>query len=330
MACSGPADAVCAFPKFERRHPDLAHSHATMCRRALLVIVLHSAFIEASPVAAQIPSPVPVRAGTVLVRQDTVFGPIVSATTVNPVFHPQETAQTITINEVRASLPRGGALPVGFSEEAAKAWWGQTGTKVLSTGLITAQDQVLGASVEVLTDIVGPFRVALGGNITAKNPDDGADDAEVEGEAALSRLLQNGGLLHGTATYPLFFRGARPERRAVSWMMRTSVAGDAPRINGISDVKNVAGMLGTDLNAHAIGVNGIIGLEAGVYGQAFWYNNRYERVLGVGRNTVMVGGVRAGFIINERTRLGVYYPALRSSTLAGKVRTVVYFQQTGG
>lgn len=222
-----------------------------------------------------------------------------------------------------------GLFPV-LSESDAEKFWQQSRVTTLTSASVVGERDFLGASVELMSGILGPVRLGAGTVIIAASSDtegeSAADSVNRESES-LNRLLQNGGAFHLTASWPAVMMMREDGRLGWVGMVRGAAGWDTPAINQFADSGAAVGMLSAETGVHGITTNGAIGLETGLLWQRYWVNGDFAARVNTSERGAGYVGWRLGAILFRKTRVGAMITIDDSGLLRDKVNVRYYIQQ---
>lgn len=227
-----------------------------------------------------------------------------------------------------AESPLRELLPVR-DETTAMRFWQQTSTKALAGGSVFAENNVIGANLELVSDIIGVFRVGFGVTASGSDSDNGAGDegaTEAAQEEAIADLVQSGGTAHLNAAWPVFAtRADRPNIAAL--VVSGRAAWENPSNGAEGDEDGVAGVVGMDFLYRRMGVGRVLNFEAGVFGHTYTFNDAYADLIKTSESWGAVAGARAALVIGAKTRVGVTFRPVRTATFDELPRVAFFVQQ---
>ena len=214
------------------------------------------------------------------------------------------------------------------SQEQAQAFWQGDGTQFLTSGTLLIEDKVFGASLELLSDIVGLFRLGVGVTAAVAEKSDSANAAEVaEASEAITRLADSGGTVRVTASLPLLFRAA-PAFNS-TWAVILGVAGgtEAPGRGGFLEDPAVTGQAGIELFYQRTGLENRISFQFGANARYYAFNKTYGDKAGIGQTAGFLLVPRLGLILLENTRIDLLWRPVRSDAFESLGKLAVTVQQ---
>lgn len=221
-------------------------------------------------------------------------------------------------------------FPIKTQEDAQKFWQG-AGTQFLTSGAILIEDKVFGANLELLSDIVGLFRVGVGVTASAaENGDSTGISSSADGteaKAAITRLANSGGTVRVTASLPLLFRAA-PAFNS-TWALVLSLAGgtESPQTGGFLEDPAVTGQVGLELFYQRTGLDSRISFQFGANARLYAFNDTYGSKADISETTAFLLSPRVGFVLLEKTRIDLLWRPVRSAAFDNLGRLAVTIQQ---
>lgn len=239
-----------------------------------------------------------------------------------------------TASSVANRLLTGGWLPVLNAAEA-DVFWTQARQKLHSEARLVVEDDFVGASLEALSDLVGPVRLGIGvaiATVTGEEPDADpmapADEAADEQAKSVTRLLNEGGTLHATAQWPLFNSMSRDKKAARTIMLGFKVAADAPAEGETLDDPALAGILSASGFYQRDGLKGLLGVHLSILYNRFFYNESYRTKIDVEQGGEVVA-IDAGLTLARKTRVSVVWRLYRSEVFEENSSVVISVRQVG-
>jgi hypothetical protein len=284
-------------------------------RNPAFVVALVSAVSIANLTAAQIPVPIP-PPPTVEEAQELLG---------------ESRADLATrTNALREGKAVQGWTPVQ-SESDAVAFWLQDGASALNAGAVTIEKDVVAANVDLVSDIIGPFKVsfgviAAGGEAESEEPEtqQASEGADLE---SISRLAGQGGTAHLSAYWPAFFSSRADRKQVTSLVVVARSAFDSPQQGQIIEDPAATAMGGLDFLYRRMGYEGRLNFELSAFAHGYVYNDTYATKLGYDRNTAGIVGVRGAIILGRTTSIGVLFRPIRSDVFEPLSAISVYVQQ---
>jgi hypothetical protein len=223
-------------------------------------------------------------------------------------------------------------LPVLTPDEAV-AFWGREQSQSLTSGTVLFENEVIGASLELFSDIVGLFRLGIGVSVAsadsagATETGGAADTTGGEELSALTKLADNGGTIRLTAAFPLFFRRDNAAKSTWGLLFATSVGTEAPQSGAFLEDPAIGGQAGLELLYQRGGAHGRIDVEFGAVARAYRFNEAYAVKVGAAQRTAYLFAPRFGLILLGNTRLGLVWRVSRSATFDHLGTFAVVLQQ---
>lgn len=205
-------------------------------------------------------------------------------------------------------------LPFGTQEEAA-AFWGQGGAQFLSSGTLLFNDDAFESTLELVSDVVGIFRVGIGVTVAAARGEatDSASAEAAAAEATLSRVANSGGVFLVNAALPLLYLTQREFNSTWAVMWTSASAIEAPKAGGFLENPALSIQSGLELLYERRGVGGDINFHAGVIARGYWLNNAFGEKAAVSDGLGFLFVPRVGLTLLGQTRIDLHYRAARTS-----------------
>lgn len=218
------------------------------------------------------------------------------------------------------------------AQRGAQKFWQDDGT-VLSSGTVLFEDKVLGASIELVSDVVGWFRFGLGITAAASTENGGDDEAPTDAEptdgstAAITRLASAGGVVRVTAAAPLLYRRDKDFRS--TWAVLLNLAGgtESPANAGFLEDPALSGQAGLELFYQREGVADKIHFQFGATGVLYGFSDSYATKANTARTTGALFVPRVGLVILKNTRIDVLWRVGRSEAFRDLGKLAVTLQQ---
>jgi hypothetical protein len=235
----------------------------------------------------------------------------------------QDSASEATVKRELSEL-----LPV-IDESSAVNFWNQTSTRALTGGAVFMEDDVIGANVELVSDVIGVLRVGFGMTASGQREDDVAVEQENEPankEEALANLVQSGGTAYLNAAWPVF--ATKPARaNSAALLLLGRAAWEASKTSSTDEESGVAGSLGFDLQYRRMGAGKLLNFEAGLFANTYLLNDAFASMAGTDETVAALAGARVALVIGSKTRIGLSYRPFRTATFDDLRRTAIYIQQ---
>ena len=217
-------------------------------------------FASADPLSAQIPTPLP-SAQTLDDRRAAV------AAELGTEFVADVRAEATSTTPTKRWLPF-------RSQEAAAAFWGQDQADFLASGTVLFEDKVFESTLELVSDVVGWFRVGVGVTVAAsRDGEDPADGEAAEQAETLGRLANSGGVLQVSAVLPLLYR-TQPQFNSTWALVWTQHGGtEAPSTGSFLEGPAATYQTGLEWMYDRKGVDRRIDLQWGVVARGYWFND---------------------------------------------------------
>lgn len=241
-----------------------------------------------------------------------------------------------TGSEVKKSF--NGFFPIG-TEKDAEEFWRMPGAKALTVAYMTADEDLFTTKIEVVSDALSTFRLGLGVTVASAstegedqtNGTETANDSLDLQTATIGRLLEDGGTINVSVSYPFqYFQSTSDKDRLrglTCVILKTTGGFDTPRAGDILETPRLSGSVGFEATALRISSSGAIGLEVGLKGTKYIFNNEFRENLGFDKNSGGLFNFRVGVILFRQTRLGVSIPFGESRLFEDRVNPRAYIQQ---
>lgn len=219
------------------------------------------------------------------------------------------------------------------NQDSAKKFWARDELTFLSSGTLLFEDKAFGANIELLSDIIGLFRVGIGVTAAGASDDEGTDDPQTNDpeepseEAALARLAASGGILRVTAALPLFYRAAEPYNSTWAVMLNLSGGTESPKTGGVLENPALAFNSSIELFYQREGLDGEINFQFGMTALHARFNDEYSEKAGIEKSHGTLIVPRIGLVLIGKTRIDLLYRGVRSDAFDSLGKFAVTLQQ---
>jgi len=225
-------------------------------------------------------------------------------------------------------LPKG-FLPV-LSEEEAESFWISAGPKTLTMASVIGNENQFASNIEMLSDLLWILRLSLGfavASVSSENEDPVLESASNTKFASIERLLRDGGAVHFSTIFPLFYAGGADNRWAAAVLVKGNLGWDSPRAGELLNKPSISKSIAAEVMGFAIGRKREIGLEASIQFEAYSINKNFRRQLFTNKNSAYIIEFGAGIILFRQTRLGLSLPLKTNHFLESVTEGKIYIQQ---
>jgi len=231
-------------------------------------------------------------------------------------------------------LQGGAFLPVRNHFDAISFWKEGDGTpEVLRTGSLLLEDDFVATDLEILSDLIGSFRVGLGVTVVSQRGDEAdstlvtpPEDEPVDDLGALSRLANTGGTVHLAGSFPVFYRAPEGQRSVLAAMLVTRVATESPAVGGYLENPALSGSVGLELTYYRPGFEEMIDLEVGAIARTYSFNKAFREKIGTEHDGAGLVALKAGIVIARRTMLALTWRLYSSPLFAQQSNLIVSLQ----
>lgn len=222
-----------------------------------------------------------------------------------------------------------GGFPV-MNQEDASAFWAQDETRFLSSGAILLNEDALESSLELVSDVVGVFRLGIGVSVAADREEpDTSDEGTPDAQATLSQLANTGGAVHLTAALPLLYSARSAFNSTWAVISNTILATEAPSEDGFLEDPAMSAQSGIDVFYERRGVGGRIDFQTGLVARGYWFNEAYADKGGIDQSAAFLLVPRIGLTILKQTRVDIHWRAIQTSAFDELGGVAVTVQQVG-